>query len=90
MFESFLVSCVLWVCFGRDSCCLDVVAYSFLKVVSCCFLMGCVGKGHSWTSSVRVSSHGERKEKGVECMGLYLPPLACMVVKLKLKGLASL
>ena len=58
-----------------------------------CFLlgfMGCVGKGHSWTSSVRVSSHGERKEKGVECMGLYLPPLACMVVKLRLKGLASL
>ena len=52
--------------------------------------MGCVGKGHSWTSSVRVSSHGERKEKGVECMGLYLPPLACMVVKLRLKGLASL
>ena len=47
--------------------------------------MGCVGKGHSWTSSVRVSSHGERREKGVECMGLYLPPLACMVEKLSKK-----
>ena len=68
-------------------CCCLCLAY--LEVVSCCF-MGCVGKGHSWTSSVRVSSHGERKEKRVECMGLYLPPLACMVVKLRLKGLASL
>ena len=52
--------------------------------------MGCVGKGHSWTSLVRVSSHGERREKKVECMGLYLPSLACMVEKVSLKGLASL
>ena len=40
---------------------------------------GCVGKGHSWTSLVRVSSHGERREKRVECMGLYLPFHACIV-----------
>ena len=52
--------------------------------------MGCVGKGHSWTSLVRVSSHGEMREKRVECMGLYLPFLACMYEKFSLKGLASL
>ena len=74
---------------GRDSYCWCCLCLAYLEAVSCCF-MGCVGKGHSWTSSVRVSSHGERKEKRVECMGLYLPPLACMVVKLRLKGLASL
>ena len=68
-------------CFGKFSCYFDVVLASPLRLYSGCFLMGCVGKGHSWTSSMRVSSHGERKEKGVECMGLYLPPLACMVVK---------
>ena len=86
----FLVACVLWVVMGRILVALISLCIVYLEVVSCCFFMGCVGKGHSWTSSVRVSSHGERKEKGVECMGLYLPPLACMVVKLRFKGLASL
>ena len=85
----FLVTCVLWVLVGKDFlmfwCCLVFPWGCFMLA-----FMGCVGKGHSWTSSVRVSSHGERKEKRVECMGLYLPPLACMVVKLRLKGLASL
>lgn len=47
----------------------------FLMLIS----MGCVGKGLSWTSLVRVSSHGERREKRVECMGLYLPFHACIV-----------
>ena len=44
VFESFLVACVLWVCFGRDSCCLDVVVYSFLEVVSYGFLWVVWGK----------------------------------------------
>ena len=90
-----VLGCLCFVsCFGRDSCCCDVVVMLlrivFLEIVSCGLSWVCVGKVISWTSLVRVSSHGERKEKEVECMGLYLPPLACMVKKLRLKGLASL
>ena len=32
---------------------------------------------------MRVSSHGERRGKGVECMGLYLPYHACIVEKIE-------
>ena len=42
----------------------------------------CMGVGHSWTSLVRVSSHGETREKRVGCMGPYLSSHACNVEKL--------
>ena len=35
--ESFLVACVLWVCFGKDSGCLMLLCIAFLEVVSCGF-----------------------------------------------------
>ena len=72
---------VLWVILGGIL--VELLFWlSFLNLFLVEFRGLCVGKGTGWTSLVRVSSHGERNEKRVECMGLYLPYHACKVEKL--------
>ena len=92
-----LFVCCGFGCFGEDSCCFGAFVLAYLEGVFLRGFHGfcdgithprigkkwpCMGKGHSWTSLVRVSSHGERREKRVGCMGPYLSSHACNVEKL--------
>ena len=102
----FLVVCVLWVgLFWEDSCCFRCFVLAYLKGVFLRGFHGfcdgithprigkkwpCMGKGHSWTSLVRVSSHGERRKKRVGCMGPYLSSHACNVEKLSFEMIGLL